>query len=290
MSTRRKAAAALAAAGLGGAAAAVAMGWLLSAPSSHDVGSPPEDLGAESMTIASGSGSALSAWYVPNGAARRAVVLLHGVRADRRSQIDRARLFRDAGYAVLLFDFQAHGESPGRQITFGWQERHDVIAAAAWMRQRHPDVPLAVMGQSMGGAAALYAAGDLDADALVVESVYGSLAEATENRLALRLGTRARPLAPLLTAQARVRLGVPLDSLRPAEAIRRITVPVFVASGTEDEHATPAEARRLYANAPEPKRLWLTSGAAHQDLHAFAPEAYRAHVLGWLDEILASAD
>ena len=135
----------------------------------------------------------------------------------------------------------------------------------------------------MGGAAALYAAGDLDADALVVESVYGSLAEATENRLALRLGTRARRLSPLLTSQARVRLGLPLDSLRPAEAIRRVPVPVFIANGTEDEHATPTEARRLYANAPEPKALWLTVGAAHQDLYAFGPEAYRARVLGWLE-------
>ena len=274
-----------------GISGVLALGSLLTAPVPREIGPPPADLGAETVGIPSASGADLAAWFVPSDSsgepgARGAVVLMHGVRADRRSLTERARLFRDAGYAVLLFDFQAHGESPGDQITFGWREQDDAIAAVAWMRQRLPGVPLAVVGQSMGGAAALYAGADLGADALVVESVYGSLAQATENRLTMRLGGLGRPLAPVLTSQVRLRLGVPLDSLAPEAAIRDVNAPVLVASGTEDEHATPEEARRLYANAPEPKALWLASGAAHQDLYRFAPEAYRERVLGWLEATL----
>ncbi|OZC04394.1 alpha/beta hydrolase [Rubricoccus marinus] len=274
-----------------GISGVLALGSLLTAPVPREIGPPPADLGAETVGIPSASGADLAAWFVPadssgEAGARGAVVLMHGVRADRRSLTERARLFRDAGYAVLLFDFQAHGESPGDQITFGWREQDDAIAAVAWMRQRLPGAPVAVVGQSMGGAAALYAGADLGADALVIESVYGSLAQATENRLTMRLGGIGRPLAPVLTSQVRLRLGVPLDSLAPEAAIRDANAPVLVASGTEDEHATPEEARRLYANAPEPKALWIASGAAHQDLYRFAPEAYREHVLGWLETTL----
>ncbi|MEL6615969.1 MAG: alpha/beta hydrolase [Bacteroidota bacterium] len=265
-----------------GAGGVIALGSLLTAPVPREIGPPPEDLRAEAVAIPSASGDTLAAWHVPADSARGSVVLMHGIRADRRALVDRARLFRDAGYAVLLFDFQAHGESPGDRITLGWQERHDAIAATAWMRQRHPGRPLAVVAQSMGGAAALYAGPDLEADALVVESVYGSVREATENRLTMRIGPLGRPLAPLLTGQIEWRLGVSPDSLAPAEAVRQATAPILVAVGTDDAHATPREARRIYAHAPTPKRLWLVSGAAHQDLYRFAPEAYREQVLGWL--------
>ncbi|MEM6328095.1 MAG: alpha/beta fold hydrolase [Bacteroidota bacterium] len=272
--------------GLGSAAAVIGVGSLLTAPVTRTIGPPPEDLNAESLTISSASGSTLAAWHVPADSAQRAVVLLHGIRADRLALVDRARLFREAGYHVLLFDFQAHGESPGERITLGWRERHDAVAAVRWMRGRHPGVPVAVVGQSMGGAAALYAGPDLDADALVVESVYGSIREATENRIAMRLGAPGRWLAPVLTAQMRVRLGVSPDRLQPAEAVRQITAPILIAGGTEDAHASAEEVRRIHAHAPEPKALWMVEGAAHQDLHAFDAAAYRAAVLPWLDDTL----
>ena len=290
MTRRAKWALMVGAAGLGGAAAVLGVGSILVAPALREIGEPPADLDAEVVTIESASPSRLAAWHVraeaTEGSVRGAVVLMHGIRADRRALVDRARMFRDAGYHVLLFDFQAHGESPGERITVGWREQHDAVAAVAWMRARHPGVPVAVVAQSMGGAAALYAGARLDADALVVESVYGSLAEATANRLAMRLGRPGAWAAPLFTSQMRPRLGVPADSLNPAEAARQSVAPILVAGGTEDAHATPAEVQRIYANAPEPKSLWLVEGAAHQDLYAFAPEAYRARVLVWLAEAL----
>lgn len=287
MSRRAWWAAALGVLGLGGAGAVVGVGSLLTAPVPRAIGPPPADLLVKAVTIRSASGSEVAAWHVPADSARRAVVLMHGIRADRTSLLDRARLFHEEGDHVLLFDFQAHGESPGERITLGWRERHDAIAAVRWMRETHPGLPVAVVGQSMGGAAALYAGADLGADALVIESVYGSVREATENRIAMRLGAPGRWLAPLLTAQMRLRLGVPADSLQPAEAVRHVAAPLLVAGGTADAHATPEEVRRIYTNAPEPKALWMAEGAAHQDLLAFDEAAYREEVLAWLDATLS---
>ena len=47
----------------------------------------------------------------------------------------------------------------------------------------------------------------LRVDALVLESVSPTLEEAIDNRLAIRPGPLGPPLAPLLTAQLRPRLG-----------------------------------------------------------------------------------
>jgi fermentation-respiration switch protein FrsA (DUF1100 family) len=102
----------------------------------------------------------------------------------------------------------------------------------------------------------------------------------------MRLGRPGRLLTPLLTWQIGPRLGIPLGSLAPVEAIRRLDSPVLLISGAEDRHTLVDEARRLYAAANEPRQLWLVEGAAHEDLHAFAPAAYEAQVLGFLRQHL----
>ena len=270
-------------AGLAGAGAVWAAGSVLTAPALRAVEAPP-DLPVEPFPIA--SAQTLAGWALPTDSARGVVVLMHGVRADRGAQVGRLRLFHAMGYHVVAFDFQAHGESPGDAITFGARESADAVAAVRAARSRWPGLPVAVVAQSMGGAAAILAGPALGADALVVEAVYASLDRATRNRLALRLGRAGAALAPLLTAQAGVRLGLSLDDLRPAVAVARVAAPVFVIGGTADRHAHPDETRAIYDAAPAPKRLWLVDGAAHEDFSAAAPERYRQRVGAFLDRHL----
>jgi pimeloyl-ACP methyl ester carboxylesterase len=102
---------------------AIAVGWYicgeLIAPVQRPVGPAPADLAAESVTFPSLSGSSIHGWFSPGSTGQGAVLLLHGVRGDRRDMLSRAEFLHGLGYAVLLIDFQAHGESPGQHITFG---------------------------------------------------------------------------------------------------------------------------------------------------------------------------
>jgi len=47
-----------------------------------------------------------------------------------------------------------------------------------------------------------------------------------------------------------------------------------------------AESQALFDAAAEPKQLWIVPGAGHEDLRAFAPEAYEKKVLAFLAENL----
>ena len=112
---------------------------------------------------------------------------------------DRTRsVLRAAGYATLLIDFQATGESPGEAITFGWRERFDVIAAVTRIRQELPGERIGIIGTSLGGAATVLAARELDVQAAVLEAVYPSIDVAVENRLRMRLGSIGAAMSPLL--------------------------------------------------------------------------------------------
>jgi alpha-beta hydrolase superfamily lysophospholipase len=51
------------------------------------------------------------------GTSKGAVILLHGVHANKKSMLSRARLLVAANYSVPLIDLQIHGESEGDRIT-----------------------------------------------------------------------------------------------------------------------------------------------------------------------------
>lgn len=269
---------------LGVAAVAAGSWWMggrLTAPANRPV-PPPPDLAAESIRIPEAGSAGLAAWWVPANPERGAVLLLHPIRVDRRSMLARARLLLPEGLSVLLVDLQAHGESPGEQITFGFRESDNARVALAWLRSRRPHARVGVIGNSLGGAAVLLGRQPIGVDAVVVEAVYPDIRRSLENRVRLRLGPLAPALAPLLVLQLRPRLGVGPDDLRPITGIARLGAPILVVAGQLDRHTTLAESEALFAAAAPPKELWVVAGAHHEDFLAKDPAGYRERVVGFL--------
>jgi fermentation-respiration switch protein FrsA (DUF1100 family) len=263
-----------------GALAAYQVASLASAPARASVGPPPSDLPIEPVTFTGLSGGRLAGWLIPGRQGAGAVLLLHGVSANRLAMLERARFLHAQGVTVLLFDFQAHGESDGRAITFGYLEAQDARAAFDLLRSKAPGERIGVIGLSLGGAAAVLAG--LPADAFVLESVYASFTKAVENRLVLWLGPPGAHLAPVLTWQVKPRLGFDPELLRPVDRIGKLSTPVLIIAGDADQHATLDEAKLLYARARSPKQLWIVAGAAHVDFHAYAKADYERRVLDFL--------
>jgi alpha-beta hydrolase superfamily lysophospholipase len=267
-------------------AVAWAVGTSLSAPARRVVGPLPSDLKGRAVEFASASGATLRGWLLPGREGAGAVVLMHGVRGSRLNMLGRARFLSAAGYTVLLFDFQAHGESGGERITTGYLESRDARAAVDFVRAQTPGERVGVLGVSMGGAAALLAEPPLDAQALVLEMVYPTIEQAIDDRLRMNLGGWGVVFRPLLTAQLRPRLGIGADDLHPIDHAARVVAPKLFVAGAEDVHTTLEESRQLFAAAAEPKELWVIEGAHHQDLHALKGREYEARVLGFFEKYL----
>ena len=270
---------ALVTAGLG---VVVASGYTLSAPAQRAIGPPPADIRAESVAFTSESGSLLHGWVTRGRPGEGVIILLHGVHADRTSQINRLRFFVRAGYTVLTFDFQAHGESQGRLITFGHIEALDAVAAVNFARQAFPGEAIGVVGQSLGGAAVLLAPQPLPVDAIVLESVYPDIENALRDRFRVYLGRTGDLLTPLYLALMPAVIGVRPSELRPIDHIAAVRAPILMLAGTDDDRTTIAEARDLFSHAPEPKEFWAVDGAGHVDLFHYAPADYERHVLPFL--------
>jgi alpha-beta hydrolase superfamily lysophospholipase len=250
---------------------------------------PPAESPAVDVQLRSADGIRLAGTYWPGRTPDApAVLLLHGVRSSRASTAPTAAWLASLGYAALTIDFRGHGESEMTQRSFGLREALDAEAAFRWLKQRQRGAPVAVIGNSLGGAAALLGPnGPLPADALVLQAVYPDIRRAIRNRIAYRLTSiPAYLLEPLLSFQSIPRFGVHPGALSPLEALRDYSGPVFIIGGGADRYTPPEDTQALFAAAPGRKNLWLVPGRGHAAIGELRDEAYRQRLGRFLEDTI----
>src|SRR5262249_23479613 len=211
------------------------------------------------------------------------VLVLHGHKAHRGHSLGRAELLAAKGYAVLMITLRAHGDSTGDFDDVGFGARNDVVAGVEFLEARRPGRPVIVDGNSMGAAAAVFAARDLGprVRGYILESPYRDLRAAVWNRV-----EQALPPVLDLAAFAGLNLVAPvflphIDEISPLTAIVDIPedVPVLILAGEADRMARPDEARALHEKVASHARLVFFPGAGHGDLLRAQPELYADTVL-----------
>lgn len=224
------------------------------------------------IRFAAADGVPLAAWYAPPTiASRAAVILVHGVGADRSSLLFETQTLAHAGFGVLALDLPGQGASGGK-TQWGEPERRAIGAAVDWLQQR-PEVDatrIGAYGLSMG-AYVLTQAAVLDARlrAVVLAASPNDVVEF--NWLATR---RWGWLSQVPCYIALRMAGTPLD-MPPREIIGRIAPrDVLVLNGDRDELVPEWMARQLYAAAGQPKSLYIVPGAHHADYARVAPAQY----------------
>jgi alpha-beta hydrolase superfamily lysophospholipase len=244
----------------------------------HFVGRPPLDLQASNITYASGAGVLIHGWLVPGKPKQGVVLMLHSVRGDRRDMISRAEFLRKRGYAVLMIDFQSHGENRGHRITYGDLESRDVTGAIQYLHHKLPGEKVAVLGMQMGADALVLSEDRPPVDAVVLEQMYPTINRAIASRVRNNIG----PLAPLFSWLVMVEMQsqneIPPNRLSVIDRMSGIGAPVLIINGTDDHHTTIDEARAELAAANPPKELWAVEGAGHVNLHEFAKDEYERRV------------
>ncbi len=266
--------------------------WRVTDPLHQSVGPIPPELpsGTEAVSFASRDGLQLSGWFVPQEGTSRAVVLLHGHGSSRQQMVARARLFHEAGHAVLLYDARGHGESEGDRVSAGWFETADLLGALDYLRTKNLR-EFGCLGVSQGGATILLAAERLPIEVrwVIVESVYPDIRDALDRRFRMHAQVPGWLGGALVAPMAALRLGIDADVIAPSRHIGGLRCPVFVLGGADDQHTLATSTLSLFEAARAPKQLWMVPGAAHVDLQGFAKQDYAERVLAFVAGVQARA-
>ena len=227
----------------------------------------PGELGLayRDVAIETEDGERLHGWWVPSASSPLGHVLLfHGNAGNVCDRLLHAELLVASGFDVLLFDYRGYGRSSGKPSEQGTY--HDARAALAALADQ-PGVEgsrVVYVGESLGAAVALALAIERPPRALVLQSAFASVRE------------MARVHYPFIPAAL-----VP-DAYPSLRLIRRLEAPLLVLHGERDEVVPPSQGRALFEAAPEPKRLRLFPGIAHNDLVALAGPAYAGEISSWV--------
>src|SRR5688572_17666018 len=289
-----------------GALAALAVVAVLgvSAYSAHTVVRPnrgwqpedwrPPDPAREAVRFANAAGQRIDGWYVPPSREGAAVILVcHGFGTNRREGQDLLQWLEAAGYGVLLFDFQAHGDSEGRYTTVGLREVEDTLAAVRYVQEREgQSVPLFGLGFSMGASVLIIAAARSAAfRALFLDSPFATLRRAISRsfRLFFRLPPRIFTRPTIWFAERLT--GARVGEHEPIREIASIAPrPIAIVQGTEDAIVDPEDSLLLYEAAHEPKALWRVEGVGHVGVRFALPDEYRERVLAFFARAERSLD
>src|SRR5262249_20192336 len=154
------------------------------------------------------------------------------------------------------FDARAHGDSGGEFCTYGYYEKHDVPKLLDALASRGVHVTHTVlMGMSMGASVALQAAPD-------EPRVRGVIAMAPFATLWLASYERKPYVMSDYAFRASVRKAEEIaqfriDEVAPAEAVKRLSVPLLLIHGENDDETPPAHSQRIYAAAASAQKRIL---------------------------------
>jgi pimeloyl-ACP methyl ester carboxylesterase len=242
----------------------------------------PDEYGLqyESIEFKAIDGLTLRGVWIPASSSDKAVIILHGHGGSYDLDVYRAPALNKAGFNVLLFDFRAHGRSEGKHMTFGYEERRDVLGAIEFLHKRNMK-HIGLLGFSYGGIVSMLVTPDCHA----VEAVITDGGPARMNTAIASRGVEmgfplwlTKPLAWLIISITSLRLGVNLFQYEPIRWVRKIAPrPILFIHGDLDQYLPDFD--ELFAAAKIPKEIWRLSDAGHTTASQFYPEEHTRRVI-----------
>ncbi len=250
----------------------------------------PGDFGLkyEQLHAATSDGVPILAWYLP-GKRDAVIVISGGYRGRAWDVMGMAVALRKAGFHVVMYGWRGTPGSGKHPHTLGAAERRDLAAVLQSVRERVGDLPVGLLGYSLGGSVSIsVGARDPEIFAVCSDSAFKDPVQllAFRIRRAFRLpGTSVlvQPVVRLL----RNRTGEDLRTFSPIRVVSHIAPrPLFVIHGEADTVVPARDAFALYEAALEPKSLWVLPTTGHVGAYFMFRQQYIERVVAFFEAAL----
>ncbi|MBN1396794.1 MAG: alpha/beta hydrolase [Bacteroidetes bacterium] len=251
-------------------------------------------LKADHFFVKTEDGLNISAYKIMTERPKAVIVCLSGIHNPSATvYFGHARLFKKHNYGTVLFDMRAHGESGGDMICLGYKEYLDTKAIVEHIKSDslYKDVPIVVMGLSMGGVTAINSTGEIpEIDGLISLSAYSSwedvFYESMSEEAPAFLTNIVEPFVPLTAA---IKYNVNSWAISPKKEIQKLgNRPALLIHSREDSQVPFDNFKRILESAPSHVETYIREGDLHFITgHFTEPEkdtVYAAKILQFLDK------
>ena len=224
------------------------------------------------------------------GDSRRSAVIVHGYKSAPEGMSMLARMYRDSlGYNILLPSLRYHGESEGREVQMGWNDRLDVKLWCTVAHEIFADTLEVCHGISMGGATVMMLSGEEDLPeyvrGIIDDCGYTSVWD--EFDMLMKDSLKIHDPSVLVRADelCRKRYGWSFKEASSVDMVAKSRVPMLFIHGSADNFVPVWMGEACYEAKVEGYReLWLPEGARHAASYTMYPAEYTARVRKFLSE------
>lgn len=222
---------------------------------------------------------------------KKVAICFHGYTSKGMSDyIGLSDYYLKRGYAMLLPDARAHGESEGEYIGFGCLDRKDALVWIKWVIQEiGEDVEIVLHGTSMGGATVLMTSGlELPAQVkgIVSDCGFTSPKEVFTHVLNSMYHLPAFPVIQGADLMNRKLAGYGMDECNAKREVARAKVPILFIHGSNDTFVPARMCDEIYDCCASPKKKLIVDGAAHAESYYKDTEKYEQALNAFFEEIM----
>lgn len=226
------------------------------------------------------------------GAAEKIVICFHGYTGEGLSNhVAIADYFLKHGYAMLLPDARAHGESEGEYIGFGCLDRQDALDWIRWAIQEcGENVKILLHGTSMGGATVLMTSGlELpdNVKGIVSDCGFTSPKEVFTHVLNNMYHLPAFPAIQGADLINRKLAGYGMDECNARREVQKAKVPILFIHGSADTFVPCSMCHEIYDSCRSPKRKLIVEGAAHAESYYKDMDTYEKVLTEFAEEFMS---
>ncbi len=203
----------------------------------------------EVVTLHTADGIALNAWYKDAAEHHPTLVLFHGNGGHIGYRDDKMRYLLDQGYGMLAFDYRGYGGNAGKPSKDGLLK--DAEASVTFLTNRGISLEdIIFYGESLGVGIAVETAVKHPPRAFILESPYTKISDVAASSYWFF------PFA---------RYAI-LDDYNAIDHIGTLSAPILMLHGRQDKIIPLKFGQKLFDKANEPKTLWISDDAGHNNL------------------------
>lgn len=261
--------------------------------------------------------------HTPNKKPKARTIVVHGMGEHSARHLNTVAALVKAGYEVIRFDFRGSGESGGARQYIEHFEDYvaDLVKVYFWTTEKTPELPIFVIGHSLGGTVSLRFASRysqelaglcLSAPAFrpgdavsPLKITVGRMLSAWLPSMKLPKTTDIRAVSrdpKVIEAYQNDKLACRFNTLRQGaaildtfesllEAVQKITCPTALYHGTSDTIIRPEGSFEILKALPGvmAKELHLLPNNFHEPHNDIEKEKYFALLIDWLDQRVVGA-